>query len=146
MGTAKHHIEVEAPAQACYDWWRGLTRLPEILSDVKTVAAVDGNAERTRWMVTGLAGASIEWEARIVEDAPPRRIAWTTVDDTDPDVRHAGEVRFDDLGDARTRLEVSLEYQPPAGRAGEAGAALLVNPQSKVEKAMTEFKRIIETR
>ncbi|MDT7683145.1 MAG: hypothetical protein QOG57_3455 [Pseudonocardiales bacterium] len=37
MGTVAHYVEVNAPAQACYDWWRPLTRLPEIMSDVRKV-------------------------------------------------------------------------------------------------------------
>ncbi|MEV7099095.1 SRPBCC family protein [Amycolatopsis sp. NPDC051045] len=146
MDKATHHLEVGAPAQACYDWWRPLTRLPEIFSDVESVEAVTGDGTRTRWKVAGPAGSTVEWEARITEDSPPHRLAWTTVAQSDPDVTNSGVVRFEDKGDGRTELEVSLEYSLPGGKLGEAVAALLANPQRKVERACTEFKRIIETR
>lgn len=146
MGAAAHYLEVNAPAQACYDWWRSLTRLPEIFSDVKRVAALDDDADITKWTSTGPAGSSIEWEARIVEAAPPHKIAWSTIDSADPDVKNSGVVRFDDKGNGRTGVEISLTYDPPAGKFGEAVAALFSDPQTKVERAAAEFKRIIETR
>ncbi len=146
MAAVAHYIEVNAPAQACYDWWRPLTRLPSVFSDVQSVEAVDGDDSHTRWKVDGPIGKTVEWEARIVEDAPPHKIAWSTVDDADPDVRNSGVVRFDDKGDGRTGVEISLEYQPPAGKLGEAVASLLSDPQKKVERAAAEFKIVIEAR
>lgn len=146
MGAVAHYVEVNAPAQACYDWWRPLTRLPEILSDVREVRPKDGSADRTEWTVDGPAGATVTWEAEVVEDAAPHKIAWATVDSTDPDVRNAGVVRFDDKGGGRTGVEISLEYDPPAGKVGEAVASLFADPQKKVERATEEFKKVIETR
>lgn len=146
MGAAAHYLEVNAPAQACYDWWRSLTRLPEIFSDVKQVAALDGDADITKWTAAGPAGTSVEWEARIVEASPPHKIAWATIDSADPDVKNSGVVRFDDKGGGWTGVEISLIYDPPAGKLGEAVAALFSDPQTKVERAAAEFKRIIETR
>jgi uncharacterized membrane protein len=144
MAAVAHYIEVDAPAQACYDWWRGLTRLPEIMSDV--VSVKEEGAGTTRWEVTGPLGKKLDWTARIVEDAPPHKIAWSTVDGADNDVRTSGAVRFDDKGNSRTGVEISLEYTPPAGKLGEAVASLLDDPQKKVEQAAAEFKTVIETR
>ncbi len=144
MAAVAHYIEVDAPAQACYDWWRGLTRLPEIMSDVLSVTE-EGNGT-TRWEVSGPLGKKLDWTARIVEDAPPHKIAWSTVDGADNDVKTSGVVRFDDKGNSRTGVEISLEYTPPAGKLGEAVASLLDDPQKKVQQAAAEFKTIIETR
>ncbi len=146
MGAVAHYIEVEAPAQACYDWWRSLTKLPQIMSDVREVKAKDGADNRTVWTVDGPVGSTLTWEAQIVEDAAPHKIAWATVDDADPDVKNAGAVRFDDKGDGRTGVEISLEYDPPAGKLGEAVASLFADPQKKVERAAMEFKTVIENR
>ncbi|MDQ7809320.1 SRPBCC family protein [Amycolatopsis sp. A133] len=146
MDKATHHLEVRAPAQACYDWWRPLTRLPEIFSDVESVEAITGDEARTRWKVAGPVGATVEWEARITEDSPPHRLAWATVAESDPDVTNSGVVLFEDKGDGVTELTVSLDYSLPGGKLGEAVASLLADPQRKVERACAEFKRIIETR
>jgi uncharacterized membrane protein len=146
MAAVAHYVEVAAPVQACYDWWRPLSRLPEIMSDVRSVEPVDGSAARTLWTVSGPLGKQLTWQADIVEDAPPHRIAWSTVDATDPDVKSSGVVRFDDKGNGRTGVEVSFQYDPPAGKLGEAVASLFDDPQGKVVKAVDQFKTIIEAR
>lgn len=146
MAAVAHYIEVDAPAQACYDWWRGLTKLPQIMSDVREVRAHDTDADLTTWKVSGPLGSTLEWTARISEDAAPHKIAWSTVGGSDDDVRNSGVVRFDDKGNNRTGVEISLEYTPPAGKLGEAVASLFDDPQRKVEQAAAQFKTVIETR
>lgn len=146
MGAAAEYIEVQAPAQACYDWWRSFTKLPEVFPDVESVRTRVPGDEVTEWTVAGPMGKSLSWEARLVDDAPPHRIAWATVDSADPDVRNRGAVRFDDKGDGRTGVEISLEYDPPAGKLGEAVASLFDDPQAKVRRAAEHFKTIIENR
>ncbi|EWC58683.1 hypothetical protein UO65_6037 [Actinokineospora spheciospongiae] len=137
---------MEAPAQACYDWWRSLTKLPQIMSDVREVKSKDGADHRTVWTVDGPLGKTLTWEADIVDDEAPHKIAWATVEGSDPDVKNSGVVRFDDKGNSRTGVEISLEYEPPAGKLGEAVASLFADPQKKVERAAAEFKAVIERR
>ena len=143
MGTVAHYLEVNAPAATCYAWWRGLTNLPQILTDVESVTPLEGSTQHTHWKVHGPLGKSVEWDARIVEDVPDTRIAWATEHSSGLDVKNAGAVRFDDHG-ATTGVEVSLEYDPPAGIVGDAVAKLFADPQAKVEKALATFKTTIE--
>lgn len=143
MGTVAHYLEVNAPADQCYAWWRGLTNLPQIMPDVESVTPVDGSTQVTHWKVHGPLGKSVEWDAKIVEDVPNTRIAWATQDSSGLDVKNAGAVRFDDKG-ATTGIEVSMQYDPPAGILGEAVAKVFADPQSKVEKALDAFKATIE--
>jgi uncharacterized membrane protein len=42
-------------------------------------------------------------------------------------------------------VEVSLQYDPPAGLLGEAVAKIFADPQSKVERALDAFKERIES-
>jgi uncharacterized membrane protein len=146
MGAAAKYVEIDAPAQACYDWWRTFTRLPEIFPDVQSVRAKDTDETVTVWTVSGPMGKSLSWEARVVEDSPPHKIAWSTIDSADPDVRNSGVVRFDDKGNGRTGAEISLEYDPPAGKLGEAVASLFADPQAKVDRAAEHFKAVMENR
>ena len=143
MGTVAHYLEVNAPADQCYAWWRGLTNLPQIMPDVESVTPVDGSTQVTHWKVHGPLGKSVEWDARIVEDVPNTRIAWATQYSSGLDVKNAGAVRFDDKG-ATTGIEVSMQYDPPAGVLGEAVAKVFADPQTKVEKALDAFKATIE--
>lgn len=143
MGTVAHYLEVEAPAAQCYAWWRGLTNLPQIMPDVKSIEPAAGSTEKTHWKVSGPLGKTVEWDATIVEDVENTRIAWATEESSGLDVKNAGAVRFDDHG-GTTGVEVSLEYDPPAGLLGDAVAALFASPQGKVEDALQAFKKTIE--
>jgi len=78
----------------------------------------------------------------IVEDIPNQRIAWKSVGDAD--VGNAGAVRFDDRG-ATTNIEVSLEYDPPAGKAGELVAELFKDPDKQVQRAVDGFRQVVES-
>ena len=141
MGTVAHYLEVNASAEQCYAWWRGLTNLPQILPDVESVTPQAGSTELTHWKVSGPLGKTVEWDARIVEDVAGEKIAWAS---TGGDVANSGAVRFDDHG-ATTGVEVSLAYDPPAGVVGDAVAKLFADPQDKVEKALDAFKTAIES-
>ena len=144
MGSVAHYLEVNAPADQCYAWWRGLTNLPQIMPDVEQVVAKDGSTQVTHWKVHGPLGKTVEWDAKIVEDVPNTRIAWATEKSTGLDVKNAGAVRFDDHG-GTTGVEVSLQYDPPAGVLGEAVAKIFADPQTKVERALDAFKQRIES-
>ncbi len=143
MGTVAHYLEVNAPADQCYAWWRGLTNLPQIMPDVESVQPKGGSTAVTHWKVRGPLGKTVEWDATIVEDVPGEKIAWATENSSGLDVKNAGAVRFDDHG-ATTGVEVSMQYDPPAGILGEAVAKIFADPQSKVEKALDAFKSTIE--
>lgn len=108
--------------------------------------AQDSQDAVTTWTVTGPLHKKLSWQARVVEDSPPRRIAWATTESADPDVRNSGVVRFDDKGGGRTGVEISLAYDPPAGKLGEAVAALFADPQAKVDRAAAQFKTLMENR
>ena len=144
MGAVAHYLEVNAPADQCYAWWRGLTNLPQIMPDVESVTPKEGSTAVTHWKVSGPLGTTVQWDAKIVEDVPGTRIAWATVDSSGADVKNAGAVRFDDHG-GTTGVEVSLQYDPPAGILGEAVAKLFADPQTKVERALDAFKQRIES-
>ena len=143
MGTVAHYLEVSAPADQCYAWWRGLTNLPQILPDVQSIEPQGGSTKVTHWKVRGPLGKTVEWDATIVEDVENTRIAWATQDSGKLEVKNSGAVRFDDHG-GTTGVEVSMQYDPPAGVLGDAVAALFADPQSKVEKALDAFKQTIE--
>lgn len=146
MGSVTHYLEVEAPARACYDWWRPLTHLPQVFPDVKDVSTKAGDADVTHWTVSGPGGKSLEWDAKVIDEEPGRKVAWKSVSgagENENTVPNGGAVRFDDHGGS-TGVEVSLQYDPPGGKLGDAAAALFADPQRKVEEALQSFKQLME--
>ena len=63
---------------------------------------------------------------------------WATPTSTTP-----GAVRFDDRG-GRTNIEVSLEWDPPCGKAGELVAELVKDPDEQVRRAVDGFRQVVE--
>jgi uncharacterized membrane protein len=100
---------------------------------------------RSRWVATAPAGATVEWEAEIVEDRPNELIAWRSLEGSDVD--NAGSVQFRRAPGGRgTIVDVEIEYNPPAGVIG-AGVARLFGeePTQQVHEDLRRFKRLLET-
>lgn len=142
--TATHYLEINAPADRCYRWWRPLTHLPQIMPDVKSVEPKSGDADVTHWKVDGPLGRTVEWDAKIIDEEQDRKIAWKSLEDSNNDVDTGGAVRFDNHGDT-TGVEVSLHVQTPGGKAGDIAAKLFDDPQQKIEAALAEFKKLMES-
>jgi uncharacterized membrane protein len=140
VGSAAKYFEVQAPVEQVYAYWRDFSHFPSFMPDVKEIRVT--GATTSHWVVAGPLGKTVEWDAEITEDIPDQRIAWSSVGDAD--VANAGAVRFDDRG-GMTSIEVSLAYDPPAGKAGELAAELLKDPDKQVERAVENFREVVET-
>ena len=133
-------IEVEAPAQQVYEYWQTLENLPQFMTNVEEVRST--GPDTTHWRVKGPLGASLEFDARTTQDVPNEAIGWNT---EDGDVQTSGQVRFQQVTENRTRVEVQMNYwDPPGGRAGEVASRLVANPQIMMQQDLQNFKEIIE--
>jgi uncharacterized membrane protein len=142
MAAIANYTSVPAPVEKVYSYWRDFTNLPSFMPHVKEVSPVAGDDSLTHWKVDGPLGVDAEWEARITEDVPNEKIAWASVEGSR--VENAGVVRFDARG-GHTDIEVALEYEPPAGAAGELAARMFENPERQVEDALARFKELVGT-
>jgi uncharacterized membrane protein len=132
-------VVVNAGADRLYALWRHFQNLPRILSQIERVDVL--SPTRSRWTLA--APVSISWEAELINDKMNELIAWRSVDSQWVD--HAGSVTFHPLGDGRTRVHVSLQYDPPGGQIGHAVASLFAEDAgSKVEQDLANFKRAVE--
>ncbi|HXH82584.1 MAG TPA: SRPBCC family protein [Candidatus Tectomicrobia bacterium] len=136
-------ITIAHPAQRLYYFWRDFRNLPRIMSHVERVEVLDET--RSRWTVRPAPGATLTWEAEIVNDRPAHTIAWRTAPGSE--VAHAGSVRFEPVeGGKATRLEVSLQYDPPGGVLGHAISALVgADAGRRIEQDLAELKAAVES-
>jgi uncharacterized membrane protein len=109
---------------------------------VKQVTPIGHDDTRTHWKVEGPLGVDAEWDARITEDVPNEKIAWTSEEGSR--VMNSGVVRFDSRN-GHTNIEVAFEYEPPAGKAGEIAAKLFEDPEQQVENALERFNQIVQS-
>src|SRR5260370_37403890 len=112
-------IHVNAPPRKAYEFVRDLENLPRFMEHVKNVSTKD--EKRSHWVVKAPAGTQVEWDAEIINDLPDELIAWRSINN--PDIDSAGSVRFErTTRDDGTVIRVSMQYLPPAGILGAAGA------------------------
>jgi len=131
---------IEAPVARVYDYWRNLENLPSFMSNIEEVRNIGD--DRTHWVVKGPLGTKIEYDAETTQDQENDAISWNS---TDGNVQTSGQVRFQELGSERTRVEVTMNYSdPPGGRLGELGSKLVANPQIMLDQDLQNFKEIME--
>ncbi|HJR81600.1 MAG TPA: SRPBCC family protein [Anaerolineales bacterium] len=133
-------ININAPIDEVYRFWRNFENFPRFMDHVKEVSVQNG---LSNWTVAGPAGTSIEFESHITEDIPNELIVWQTVPDSQ--VHHAGFVRFDENRDGSTRVSVQMNYVPPAGALGHAVAQLFgVDPRQAMHEDLIRLKSLLE--
>ncbi|MCM4159910.1 cyclase [Antarcticibacterium flavum] len=138
----KTNVLIKKPKEELYAYWRNLENLPDFMSHLKLVNEID--EKRSLWVAEGPGGLGrIEWEAEITWEQENRILAWRSLPDAE--IENSGEVRFEPVGSKKTIVETTINYRPPAGKAGGVAAQLL-NPAFKkvLENDLKEFKNIME--
>jgi uncharacterized membrane protein len=128
-------IEVEAPVSATYDRWTRFEEFPKFMEGVDEVKRLDDSL--LHWAVT-VGGKRAEWDARIVDQEPDRRIAWESVDGK----RTRGTVTFAPAGPTRTRVRVNMTYTAD-GAAEQIGSAAGLDDR-RIRGDLERFRDLIE--
>lgn len=128
-------IEIDAPVRVAYDQWTQFEELPEFMHNVNSVRQIDD--ETTHW-VAQIGGVTREFDARITDQVPDDHIAWESVDGR----LLAGRVEFQPIDGDRTRVTLSMEWEPETFTE-KAGAALQLDDLA-VEQDLHRFKKLIE--
>lgn len=137
----EHSVDIHCPAQELYLFWGKLDQLSRILRHVETVEQIDGT--HSHWVVRGPFGQQFEWDAEIINEREGELISWRSL--SGATVPNAGSVRFEDLGNRMTRLNVTMEFDPPAGSLGLTSVELLgASPQQELEEDLIAFKDFAE--
>lgn len=147
METPEVHVTevvaINAPPAQLYRFWSNIENLPMFMSHVQSVAKT---SERTsHWVVTGPAGATLEWDSEIVDDQEGVRLGWRTLPDSP--VHHEGIVTFEAAPGGRGSIaRVELLYWPPAGKVGARFLRLLgEDPAKQINDDLRRLKQLIET-
>lgn len=135
-------VVVEAPVSRVYDYWKNLENLPNFMTNIEEVRSTGPGT--THWRVKGPLGVKMEFDAETTQEEENQALGWNSVGDN---VETSGQVRFQEIGPERTRVEVTMNYaDPPGGKIGEVGSKIVANPQVMVDQDLYNFKEIIEGR
>lgn len=134
-------IIVKTDPPGAFDLWSHFENFPHFMDHVKEVRKL-GN-KHSEWTVSGLLGKDFTWTAEMTRIEENKRIGWSTKDRNDS-VTTSGQVTFNPLPDGQTEVTVVMNYSTPAGRAGNALADLLANPEKRLEEDLRNFKSFAE--
>ncbi len=135
--TVVESIDVRVPVRTAYDQWTQFEDFPRFMEGVKRVDQIDDT--RLHW-VAKVAGMEKEWDAKITEQTPDQRIAWTATSGAP----NGGVVTFHRLDDSTTRVTVQMDIEPE-GPIEKVGAAVGL-PANQVKGDLERFKKFIESR
>ena len=137
MSKILEAIDVEVPVRTAYNQWTQFETFPTFMEGVKSVRQLD---DQTIHWVAEVAGKQKEWDAKITEQTPDERIAWTAIDGA----HNAGVVTFHRIDEGRSRVTLQLDVDPegPIENVGDA----LGFVKSRVKGDMERFKDYIEHR
>jgi len=123
-----------------YRLWADFTNFPRFMHYIKAVTMIDDRT--SHWVMKGPLNTDIEWDAVTTRMEPNQRIAWNSKDNSA--VTTSGQVTFRPMGTNETEVTVTLQYDPPAGAAGQAMASLFANPEKRVRDDLENFKEYVE--
>jgi uncharacterized membrane protein len=135
-------VTINKPADELYRYWHNFEQLPTFMKHLKSVTVIDN--KRSHWVANAPLGASVEWDADIIEDRENEFISWASVEGADVD--NSGFVRFKPApGDRGTEVKVVIEYAPPGGVVASAIAKLFgEEPEQQIGDDLRRFKMLME--
>jgi Polyketide cyclase / dehydrase and lipid transport len=125
MPTIEESIEVEVPVRTAYNQWTQFEEFPKFMEGIEQVHQKDDT--HLHWRAS-IGGQTEEWDAKIVEQIPDRKVAWKATTGKG----NAGVVTF--------QMEWDAE-----GLAEKAGGAIGLDSR-RVQGDLDRFKEMIESR
>jgi uncharacterized membrane protein len=135
--TIEEEIEVAVPVATAYNQWTQFEEFPKFMDGVDEVKQLDDTL--LHWAAS-IAGKHAEWDAKIIDQQPDRRISWESVDGK----QTRGTVTFADAGPDRTRVRLTMTYRPE-GLAEKAGSAAGLD-RRRIRGDLERFRELIENR
>ena len=129
-------IMVNVPVSVAYNQWTQFEEFPQFMGGVTSVTQLSD--DRLQW-VAQIAGVRRQWEAKILEQVPDRKVAWAATEGA----TNAGSVEFEDLGGGQTSVRLFLEYEPE-GLVEKVGDKLNV-VENQAASDLKRFKAFIES-
>lgn len=137
---AAHHASaiVNAPVHQVYSLFSHFNDFPKFMSFVKEVTYYDD--QNSHW-VADVAGRH-EWDAVNEDWMPDRQIGWRST----KGLENFGKVTFQPVNNNQTKVDVYVNYNPPAGVLGDVGERLGAGShfEKALENDLSHFARMVD--
>lgn len=137
---AAHHanVTVDAPLHQVYTLFTHFNDFPKFMSFVKEVTYYD---DQTSHWVADVAGHH-EWDAVNEQWIPDRQVGWHST----KGLENFGKVTFEPVGANQTKVDVYVNYNPPAGVLGDVGEKLGTGSRFEhaLQNDLNHFARMVD--
>ena len=137
MSQVVETVDVAVPVRTAYNQWTQFEEFPAFMNSVREIRQLDDT--RLHWVVE-FGGVRREFDARITEQHPDERVAWTSTEGP----KHAGVVTFHRLDDTHSRVTAQLDIDPEGFVENVADKVGIVDRLIKAD--MANFREFIEHR
>lgn len=137
MPNIEQSINVDVPVRTAYNQWTQFEEFPKFMDGIEEITQID---ETTLHWKARIAGQEREWDAKITEQAPDQRIAWSD----EAGKTNAGVVTFHRIDDDKTRVMVQMDWEAE-GLVEKVGEKLGFDERT-LKGDLENFKRFIESR
>lgn len=137
MSQVVETVDVAVPVRTAYNQWTQFEEFPAFMNSVREIRQLDDT--RLHWVVE-FGGVRREFDARITEQHPDERVAWTSTEGP----KHAGVVTFHRLDDTHSRVTAQLDIDPEGFIENVADKVGIVDRLIKAD--MANFREFIEHR
>jgi uncharacterized membrane protein len=135
-------ITVMKPVDEIYRFWRNFENLPQFMSHLESVNSTGDRF--SEWTARAPLGTKVNWRAEITDESENQYIIWRSLPGSE--IENVGSVQFHPApGDRGTEITVALQYNPPAGKVGDALAYLFGQaPEQQVREDLRHLKQLLE--
>lgn len=135
-------ITVARTPEEAYSFWRNLENLPSFMPHLHSVKELD--ERRSHWVARGPGDATIEWDAELLEDRRPEKIAWRST--MGARIQAFGSVEFTRApGNRGAEVKLEMTYAVPGGVVGQSIAKLFGKGIEQVMAGdLRRFKQVLE--
>jgi uncharacterized membrane protein len=148
MPTVQQSVDVNVGVTTAYDQWTRFESFPSWMEGVASVERIQG--DRLHWVANvrsefaAFEGETHEWDARITEQTPGRRISWESVGSEQGRKPDSGEASFEPLAGSGCRVTFRMSWEPEGEL--ETPDDVLAAVNMVVAADLARFKHFIEAR
>jgi uncharacterized membrane protein len=148
MPTVEQSVDVKVTVTTAYRQWTLFESYPQWMEGVAAVERT-GDAQlhwiaKVREEFATVEGETREWDARITEMTPDRRVSWESAGGRSGEKPNAGAATFAPLGDSSSRVTFRMQWEPEDGQ--ETPSQVLDAVSQVVAADLGRFKDLIEAR
>jgi uncharacterized membrane protein len=148
MPTIEQSVDVLVDVATAYRQWTRFESFPRWMEGVAAIEQTDAThlhwVAKVRSEFATVEGETREWDARITEQTPDRRVAWESIGGEPGEKPDAGAVTFESLGDSACRVTFRMDWEPDGGL--ETPSQVLDAVHQVVAADLARFKDFIEAR